>query len=280
MKNILPRISIVTPSFNQGKFIEQTIKSVLSQGYPNLEYIIIDGGSTDNSINIIKKYEDKLAFWVSAPDSGQANAINRGLRRSEGEILKWINSDDYLLPGSLFIAAKAFNEGNDRLGVVYGFCHMIERGGELFEERKCINFNAGVLRYGQNLFAQPASFFHRRVINRIGFLNEDLTYAMDYEYWIRAYEAGFMFKAIDIPLAAFRFHGHSKTVRRQSLMKNECDQITLEKVLRLKKSKSNLLITRVIISLFRLKNFFLRGVEHNQWNFGSITRAKKQGRFG
>jgi len=274
------KISIITPSYNQGQFLEETILSVLSQDYPNFEYVIIDGGSIDNSIDIIKKYEDKLTFWVSEPDKGQAYAINKGLRRSTGEILKWINSDDYLLPRSLSIAAKAFDEDNDRIGVAYGFCHMVEREGKLIEERKCVNFNADILRYGQNLFAQPASFFHRRVIEKIGLLNENLSYAMDYEYWIRAYEAGFTFKSIKTSLAAFRLHEHSKTVSRRSLMKNECDQITLRKVLHLRKNNLNLFITRVIISLFRLKNVFLRGVQHGQWSFGSITRAKKRGKVG
>src|SRR6056297_3391010 len=107
---MLPKISIVTPSFNQGKFLEKTIKSVIDQNYPHLEYIIIDGGSTDSSLNIIKKYEKHLDYWISEPDRGQSHAINKGLNYCSGQIFNWINSDDYLEPGALFKVAEAWNQ--------------------------------------------------------------------------------------------------------------------------------------------------------------------------
>jgi len=192
----------------------------------------------------------------------------------------WINSDDYLLPDALLSAAEVFKEDNSQLGIVYGYCQIIISDGKIFEERKFANFDGDILRFGQNLFAQPASFFHRRVPDKIGLLNENLNYAMDYEYWIRAYEAGFTFKNLGVSLAAFRMHGSSKTVGKRSLMKDELDEITLGNVLRLKKNKFNLLITRAIISLFRLKNVFLRGVQHGQWSFRSVSRARSRKEFG
>jgi glycosyltransferase involved in cell wall biosynthesis len=271
-----PIISIITPTYNQGQFLEETIHSVLNQRYPNLEYIIIDGGSTDNSVNIIEKYEDYLSYWISEPDKGQANAINKGLRRSTGDVLMWINSDDYLLPKALSLVTEVFNENNSQLGIVYGYCQFIKRDGKIFEQRKFAKFDSGILRFGQNLFAQPASFFHRRVLDKIGLLNENLNFAMDYEYWIRAYEAGFTFKNVDFPLAAFRMHGCSKTVNKRSQMKDELNEITLRNVLQLKKNWLNLLITRGIISLFRLKNVFLRGIQQGQWSFRTVSRARIQ----
>lgn len=273
----LPKISIVTPSYNQGQFLEETILSVLNQDYPNVEYIIIDGGSTDNSVDIIKKYEDRLAYWVSERDNGMTDALNKGFRKASGEILNWINSDDYFLPGAFSAAAKAFNEGDSKLGFIYGSCRNILSDGTVFDIRKPLNFDAGILRYGRNLFAQPASFFHRRVVEKIGLLNEKLPYAMDYEFWVRAYDAGFKFKNTAVPLAAFRFHGESKTVGGRSKQTEEYEQVMLESVLHLKRTRFNLAILRGIVKIYRLKNAIWRGFEQKQWNFNSIARARKQG---
>ena len=276
----LPKISIVTPSYNQGQFLEETIQSVLNQDYPNIEYIIIDGGSTDNSVDIIKKYSDRLTYWVSEPDNGMTDALNKGFRKSTGEILNWINSDDYFLPGAFHAVANAFNEGDSRLGFIYGSCRNILSDGSLFDIRKPVDFDAGILRYGRNLFAQPASFFHRRVIDEIGLLNEKLPYAMDYEFWIRAYDAGFKFKNINIPIAAFRFHGESKTVGGRSKQTDEYEQVMLDRVLHLKKTRLNLVILRTIVNVFRLKNALHRGIQHNQWSLNSLARARKRGLLG
>jgi glycosyltransferase involved in cell wall biosynthesis len=272
-----PKISIVTPSYNQGQFLEETILSVLNQGYPNLEYIIIDGGSTDNSVDIIKKYKDSLSYWVSEPDNGMTDALNKGFRRSNGDILNWINSDDYFLPAVFHAAVDAFNEGDSKLGFIYGSCKNILSDGTVFDIRKPVNFDAGILRYGRNLFAQPASFFHRRVLDKVGLLDENLPYAMDYDFWIRACDAGFTFKNIGVPLAAFRFHGESKTVGGRSKQTEEYEQVMLEKVLHLKRNRFSLVYLRTVVRLFRLKNMILRGIQQKQWSFNSIARARRQG---
>lgn len=272
-----PKISIITPSYNQGQFLEETILSVINQNYPNLEYIIIDGGSTDNSLEIIKKYEDRLAYWVSENDKGVTDGINKGLRRSTGEIINWINSDDYFLSGAFYKAADAFNNDDQRLGFIYGICRYIRSDGGILEERKMVDFDLNILRYGRNLFAQPASFFHRRVLNEIGLLDENLPFAMDYEYWIRASDAGFKFKNICVPLAAFRFHGESKTVGGRSKQTEEYEQVMLDNVLNIKRSKSNIALLRMLVKIFRLKNSIVRGVQQKQWSFGSIARARKRG---
>jgi glycosyltransferase involved in cell wall biosynthesis len=146
-----PKISIVTPSFNQGQYIEETILSVLSQNYPNLEYIIIDGGSTDDTVEIIKKYESRITYWVSEPDRGQSHAINKGLQKCTGEIFNWLNSDDWYMPGALFDVANAFRI-NSRAQFVSGYENHVEQSGMInlhtgtfinsnIEQKECIFLN-------------------------------------------------------------------------------------------------------------------------------------------
>jgi glycosyltransferase involved in cell wall biosynthesis len=180
-----PRISIVTPSYNQAQFIEETIRSVLMQGYPNLEYIIVDGGSTDGSVDIIRKYEDWLTHWVSEPDRGQAEAINKGWEHSTGHILAWLNSDDVYRPGALSRVAEAFQCHLDAV-VVVGACAItdIDRnvlGCKLsrFLDPKHFLYEAA------SVPGQPAVFLARQVVEEIGGLDESLHYVLDWEYWLR-----------------------------------------------------------------------------------------------
>lgn len=218
--NNLPKISIITPSYNQGKFIEQTIQSVLSQNYPNLEYIIIDGGSTDNTLEIIKKYEDKIAYWVSEPDNGQADAINKGLERATGEIVNWLNSDDILLPNALNTIVEEFTN-NPYASFIYGDTNQINENGEIIYTVKVVNFKKNVLLYGRILGVQPSIFFRKNVWKKLGFLDEKYKFCMDIEYWIRAAMNNLVFSPVYKTIASNRFHPYTKTIKNQDLLQSE-----------------------------------------------------------
>jgi glycosyltransferase involved in cell wall biosynthesis len=213
-----PRISIITPSFNQAAFIEQTISSVLDQRYPNLEYIIIDGGSTDGSLEIIRKYEDRIAFWVSEKDRGQAHAINKGLARATGDIIGYLNSDDFYLDGALRQVADLFNRRPD-LDLFHGRCRVVDQHGAKIGER-----TGSITRYdeildlwnvwwGRRNFVQPEVFWTRRIANRVGQFREDLHWVMDYDYWLRILRAGGQVGFIDAELAAFRLQPDQKSTQ-------------------------------------------------------------------
>jgi len=170
-----PRISIITPSYNQGQFLEETILSVLNQNYPNLEYIIIDGGSTDNSVEIIKKYEDRLAYWVSEKDRGQTHAINKGFKRATGDIVNWLNSDDLLEQGALKILAKEI-EKNPAADFYFGDFSVIDSEGRKLFYRKSPPYQFATLFWGRQLSSQPAVFFRRNLLENIGYLDENLNF--------------------------------------------------------------------------------------------------------
>jgi glycosyltransferase involved in cell wall biosynthesis len=215
-KNI-PLVSIITPSFNQGLFIEETIRSVIHQEYSNLEYLIIDGGSTDNSIEIITKYENQISYWLSEPDNGQAHAINKGLRRANGEILGWINSDDILLPRAINRIVDYFNKHPD-IDVVYSDANRIDEVGRIISKAR-LNDKRPVFSkktiIGECTVTQPGSFWRRWVTDKVGLLDENLNYVMDYELWTRMALGGATFARLsEKPLANFRLSKNSKTVSR------------------------------------------------------------------
>jgi glycosyltransferase involved in cell wall biosynthesis len=183
---MLPKISIITPSYNQAETLERTILSVLDQGYPNLEYFIIDGGSTDNSLEIIKKYESKLTYWISEKDRGQSHAINKGLIKATGDIIAWINSDDWYNTGAFLKIASIFQSSN--IGLLIGACQIIypkEPNKNFIVTKINVSFET-LLRFWQSSFCppQPSMFFTKAALDKAGLLKEDLNYAMDLDLWL------------------------------------------------------------------------------------------------
>lgn len=219
----LPRISIITPSYNQGSFLEETIISVLDQNYPNIEYIIIDGGSTDNSLDIIKKYEKNLHYWESKPDNGQSHAINKGFKMATGNILAWLNSDDYYLPNTLIEISKYFT--NDKAKIVFGNCWHLNHstkekiGSDMISKHR--DFDISLYDY----IIQPSSFFSREAINVSGFLNEKLNYVFDWDWYIRAKIKAVEFKPIDQYCSVYRIHTSQKTNKHDKIRENEIQNV-------------------------------------------------------
>jgi len=179
-----PRISVVTPSYNQAEYLERTILSVLNQGYPNLEYIVIDGGSTDGSVDIIRKYEDRLAYWVSEPDRGQTEAINKGLRRTTGEWLSWQNSDDVYYPDTFLDVAKAAAK-HPEADLLIGNMMLIDSYDRELRYIQYVTPSYGALLAEGMILTNQAAFWKRRIHDEIGWLDESLHYSFDYEWFLR-----------------------------------------------------------------------------------------------
>ncbi len=205
-----PRVSIVTPSFNQAEFLEETLRSILLQGYPDLEVIVIDGGSRDGSVDIIRRYAPWLTAWVSEPDRGQADAINKGMTWATGEIVGWLNSDDVYAPGALGAAVKAFAT-RPELGGVYGDVAFTAADGTVLNIMPAWPFNARQLLCATNLMPQPATFVRRAGWERVGGLDRDLKLALDYDLWVRLVLNGVTFAHVPGVWATYRLHEASKT---------------------------------------------------------------------
>ena len=205
-----PAISIVTPSYNQGKFIEQTIRSVLLQSYPKLEYIIIDGGSSDESVEIIERYSGWLSYWISEPDKGQSHAINKGMSKARGELVAWLNSDDWLEPKALQSAALTYRQAPEGAAGITGRCRWVK--GDVTEIRLAKTVYHSLLkktvRYG---LQQPSTFFSKEIFDLVGGLDQRLHYVMDRDLWLRIQSRGFEFQTTDLLLSNFRCHENSKT---------------------------------------------------------------------
>jgi glycosyltransferase involved in cell wall biosynthesis len=219
-----PRLSVVTPSYNQAQFLEETIRSVLVQGYPNLEYMVFDGGSTDGSVDIIRKYADGLAYWVSEPDGGQADAINKGFRRATGDILAWLNSDDTYLPGALRQAVESLSLHPEH-DLVYANCDYVDASGQRLQTVAVWDFVPRRILTGIPLVLQPASFFRRRAVDRVGLLEESLRYLMDHDFYVRMVLASLTFYRVDQVWAHFRWHPASKSTTQAIGFSLEMQQI-------------------------------------------------------
>lgn len=211
MKKELPPVSVVTPSYDSASFIEETIMSIKNQTYSNIEHIIMDGGSTDGTLDIIKKYEGTYNMrWISQPDKGQSDAINKGWQSSGGEILSWLNSDDTYLPQAVETAVKFLNDYPD-VSVVYGDCNMINEQGEIIGRFPAHEFDLEEMLCRELMIAQPAAFFRREILDKVGFLDIDLYYAMDFDLWVRIAISGLKLKYIPQLLASFRVYPETKT---------------------------------------------------------------------
>jgi glycosyltransferase involved in cell wall biosynthesis len=182
-----PRITVVTCSYNQGKFLEEAMRSVLDQGYPNLEYIVMDGGSKDNSVEIIKKYEHRLAYWASEPDKGQSDAIAKGFERATGDILAWLCSDDLLENGCLFEVGEWFAASPENK-VVFGDTIFIDDKGAVTRRYRTMPFNRWILLNTANYIPQPSTFWSRLLYEEVGGMDRALQMGLDPDLWIRLSE--------------------------------------------------------------------------------------------
>ncbi len=265
---VYPKISIITPSLNQGKYIEQTILSVLTQNYPNLEYIIIDGGSTDNTVEVIKKYEKYLYYWESIADRGQSHAINKGLAKATGDIFNWLNSDDYLAEGYLLKIGKAFYEMDIQCfcGITYAF----------HEDKNLKNYPLKPIIHSsveENMafprHSQPATFYRKSVFDSFGGLNETLHYCMDREFWIK-FHMNYPQKSIyfyeDIGVY-FRLHQASKTVEQINNFIEERKMIEIDILTALQADNK---IIKFISNI--TKNNYYKKIK--KWNINHINKKK------
>ena len=205
-----PKVSIITPSFNQARFLEQTMRSVLEQDYPNIEYIVIDGGSSDGSLEIIQKYADRLAYWQSQKDKGQTDAINQGFARATGEILAWLNSDDILYPGAVSAAVRQLHT-HPEVGMVYSNCQWINADGKVIGNFPAAQTNLKKLRRGYVHIPQQTSFFRTELWRKVGPLDDSFYFAMDYDLWTRLATHSPLLYVPEL-WAAFRLHEGAKSI--------------------------------------------------------------------
>lgn len=208
------KISVIVPSFNQGQFIEETLLSVIEQGYPNLELIVVDGGSTDQTVEVIRRYEKHISYWVSEKDNGQSDAINKGFQRATGDIITWLCSDDLFTPGTLLKVDQHFSGFPEEVGLIHGGVVVFQQGKDLHTDFGYAN--PSVERYISGMaFSQPAAFFRKKYLDQVnGRVSETLHYGMDYDLFARL-ACVCRFQAVPEIFARYRMHEESKSVSQQ-----------------------------------------------------------------
>jgi glycosyltransferase involved in cell wall biosynthesis len=247
-----PKVTIITPSYNQGHFIEDTILSIKKQDYPYIEHIIIDGGSNDKSIDLIKKYEKTYNMcWISEPDNGQADAINKGFKMADCQIIGWLNSDDvYFSSGTIsFVVQKFMDHKNAR--VIFGDDVLIDQYNNFLFKRTMGNFDYKKMLVA-NAISQPATFFSQDVVTN-NLLDDKLNYAMDYEYWLRLYNKGYEFKYVNHILACNRIHGQRKMLVGKD--KAELEVRNIKNKLSIVNEPKNGIINKLVN---KINNYFIR----------------------
>ena len=218
----IPRVSIITPSYNQAPYLEATLQSLLRQDYAEMEALVIDGGSTDGSPEIIRKYADRLAYWVSEPDQGQADAINKGFARTQGEIVAWLNSDDLYLPGAVQAAVQAL-QADPELVLVYGDALSIDAYGKPFNLQRFPQYTLADL-LGFRIICQPAVFFRRSALEQAGHLDLSYHFLLDHHFWLRLAALG-PIRHVPQILAAARHHPAAKNVAQAARFGAEARRI-------------------------------------------------------
>ncbi len=220
--NKFPKISIVTPNFNGNIFLEKCILSVLNQNYPNLEYIVIDGGSTDGSVEVIKKYSDRLTYWVSEPDKGLYHALRKGFEKATGDILGWINADDILLPNSLFSIGGLFS----KFPQINWFCgapSIIDKNNRLvkiYEAKKASKYHLFLRNFNKVYLQQESTYWRKSLLEKCGNINESYKYAGDFSLWMNFFRYEKLYTG-NLPIGAFRSHSNSQISKK---FKNEYDK--------------------------------------------------------
>ncbi|GAA4446237.1 hypothetical protein GCM10023091_39020 [Ravibacter arvi] len=262
----VPRLTIITPSYNQAEFLERTILSVLNQGYPNLEYMIIDGGSTDNSVEVIKKYEPYLSYWVSEKDKGQVDALNKGLRKATGQWIAFQNSDDVYFPGTLHRFAQALQSGHSEADILYGDLYMIDTNDQATELLKTIPFSfSSQLWEGMQIHNQSL-FFKRSLTDRYGLFDESYRFAFDYEFITRyTAQKGVVAKRVGGMAGALRVHESAKSSTIANIGREEHHKIQSDFAAKLKQqvpTKIEYLCIRLRKALYLLTDMDFAYLRH------------------
>jgi glycosyltransferase involved in cell wall biosynthesis len=265
-------ISLIIPSKNQGRYLYETIQSIVSQDYKFNQIIVIDGGSIDNTIDVINKNQDSIYYWQSQPDLGQADAINQGLQKSSGEIIAYINSDDCYLPGTFSKIIQYFDRYPE-IDIVYGDIQIVDESSNVICTKKSISYDYYTELFSGSLIPQPATFFRRKVIEKVGLFDITLKYNMDTDFFIRCGQARLKFGLLPEPLAKFRIHPSSKTFEDKKIQ--DANIALASKYIRY--SFFHPKIKRAIIILlrflFRLKIFVVRALTRHVWIPNQFSQA-------